>query len=104
MADVVSALEIQDMIRHHLRCPPNGYLGSGYGTDLPAELQRPLSGDYADRIIDKLIDDVPILSVLPSDAISLAMSPVPGSNDQVELVIMVYDTVIRAAKIEVGRL
>ena len=56
---IISASDIQQMVTHHLSCPPNGYLGSEYGSNIKAMLAKPMTG-AADAFIKKLKTDVPI--------------------------------------------
>lgn len=67
----VTGTEIQKMVSHWLQVPVNGYLGSGYGQDTKALLQLPQASGEADAYIAKLRDDVPVLSVLPTNAVNL---------------------------------
>ena len=59
------------MVEHWLRTPVNGYLGSGYGQDLKAILQRPMADAKADEQVDKLRGDVPIIGALPAGSVNL---------------------------------
>lgn len=61
MNDAITAEEILDMVRHWFDCPPNGYLGGGYGCDLKSLLQQPQAGGLANAFIDKMHEDLPIL-------------------------------------------
>lgn len=81
----VTALEVQDMVRHWLETPPNGYLGSSYGCDLKALLQNPMTAGLADSFIDKMISDVPVLANLPAGAINIYVEEV--GNDTQKLII-----------------
>lgn len=65
------------MVRHWLGCPVNGYLGSSYGADVASLLHQPLSSQAADRFLDKLRADVPILASLPRDQVNLLSQEVP---------------------------
>jgi hypothetical protein len=56
---IISASDIREMVTHHLSCPPNGYLGSEYGSNIKAMLAKPMTG-AADSFIKKLKSDVPI--------------------------------------------
>lgn len=85
MQSKVTAHEIQDMVRHWLRTPPNGYLGSSYGADIKALLQSPMSAGLADAFIDKMLEDVPILAALPAGTVNLYAEEL--SNDTLRLVI-----------------
>lgn len=67
----ITAEDLQAMVSHWLGCPPNGYLGSGYGSGIHDLLQTPLAGDAADQLIAKLRRDVPILGQLPEGFVNL---------------------------------
>lgn len=97
MANVVNALEIQDMVTHWLSTPPNGYLGSDYGSGLQELLQTPLSSGMADRLIDKLLIDVPVLGALPSGTVNMYMEQ--KGNDRANLFITVYDSMIPVGEV-----
>lgn len=62
---------IVQQVVHWLSTPTHGYLGSNYGIDLYAELQKPLSEFNADGIINKMYADIPILANLPRDFINI---------------------------------
>ena len=62
---------IVQQVVHWLSTPTHGYLGSNYGIDLYAELQKPLSEFDADGIINKMYADIPILANLPRDLINI---------------------------------
>lgn len=58
------------MVRHWLETPPEGYLGSPYGSDVKSLLQRPQTDDQAlSQFIEKMYVDLPILSILPAGAV-----------------------------------
>lgn len=67
----LTATDLQGMVTHWLGCPPNGYLGSGYGSALQDLLQTPLSGGAADAVLRKLRDDVPVMSQIPEDSLNI---------------------------------
>lgn len=71
MANKLTATEIQGMVRHWLSTPPNGYLGSGYGTDVMAMLQNPMGAGIGDGFIAKMREDLPIIGALPAGAINV---------------------------------
>ena len=67
MTSKITPQAVQGMAKHWLSTPVNGYLGSGYGSDLMPLLQQPLQDHIAaDAAITKLRNDVPILASLPS--------------------------------------
>lgn len=83
----ITPQETQKMVTHWLNTPMNGYLGSDYGQDAKSLLQRPFSDGGADNFLQKLQDDVPVLTVMPSGTVNLYSSPTPP--DKLNLVIEV---------------
>lgn len=67
----ITADDIQGMVRHWLSTPVGSYLGSDYGNDIKSFLQSPMAAGADRALISKLYADVPLLSALPSDAISI---------------------------------
>lgn len=67
----LNPLLVQDMVRHWLETPVNGYLGSDYGQDLKRVLHSPLASQLADKQLEKLRADVRVLGLLPPDAVNL---------------------------------
>ncbi len=64
----ISARDVQEMARHWLSTPVNGYLGSDYGQDGKSMLQKPLeNNEYAEEFLAKLRRDVPVFSALPPE-------------------------------------
>lgn len=59
------------MVQHWLRCPPNGYLGSGYGSDVKSLLQTPMATGLADDLIAKCRQDVPLLRAAPDGTVNV---------------------------------
>lgn len=53
------------MVGHWLGCPPNGYLGSDYGSDVKSLVQTPMAAGLADGLIAKCKQDVPLLLDAP---------------------------------------
>lgn len=92
------------MIRHWLSTPPNGYLGSGYGSDVHSLLQQPISSLTADQVLDKLKKDVPLLGALPAGAVNMVAQQKPGSIDKVDLYITVFDEMIRIGEVDATKL
>lgn len=64
-------IDVVAMINHWLETPVNFYFGSSYGADLASLLFRPLSEDIADTFLRKLKQDIPVLSQLNDDQLSL---------------------------------
>lgn len=67
----INKTDVIEMIQHWLSTPPNGYLGSGYGADLKALLQTPMSSGVADFLLAKMRVDIPLVGALPSSAINV---------------------------------
>ncbi|MBU0917909.1 MAG: hypothetical protein KKD97_16325 [Gammaproteobacteria bacterium] len=72
MAQTLTPQDLQGMVTHHLGCPPNGYLGSDYGSDVKSMLMQPMSSPAADDLIAKMRMDIPILSVAPAGTVSVS--------------------------------
>lgn len=88
MATQITGKEIQAMIRHWLKTPVNGYLGSDYGQDVKSLLQLPMADTAAvDAFLQKLKTDVALLMQLPADAVNLYA--VERGIDKKEIVIEV---------------
>jgi len=71
MKNAITAELLQDMIRHWLSTPPNGYLGSGYGSDPLSLLQIAMATNEGDVFLAKMRTDLPLLSALPAGAVNL---------------------------------
>lgn len=67
----LTARDIQTSVRHWLHTPPNGYLGSRYGSPIADMLQSPMASGLADSIIDKAREDVPMLQALRPGAVNI---------------------------------
>jgi hypothetical protein len=87
----VTGKDIQDMVGEHwLRSPVNGYLGSSYGSDTKALLQRPEADGSADAYLNKLRLDVPVIQALPPGSANLfAVTEYP---DKMKIVIEIAGT------------
>lgn len=68
---MIDRSKIIAMVEHWLMTPPNAYYGSSYGADLNGLLLVPLTANVADEFIAKMKADLPILSSLDSDELSL---------------------------------
>jgi hypothetical protein len=87
----IDIADMMGMVRHWLRTPPNGYLGSGYGADVMELLQRPMLDGTGDALIQKMRQDIPLLDMLPSGSIYVWLQDVDGTIDQRELIIQIAD-------------
>lgn len=81
----ITGTDMQAMVSHWLNTPTNGYLGSGYGQDAKALLQRPLLDGAPEAYLAKLRVDVPVLQVLAAGDLNLYAAETPP--DRVDLVI-----------------
>lgn len=93
MADLVDVLQIEKMIDHWIGTPPNGYLGSSYGADLPSLLQKPISvlNIEADKFLAKMKQDIPILQALPAGSVNIYGQKVPGTFDKYEIFVTIFE-------------
>jgi hypothetical protein len=104
MASAINGAELQDMIRHWLNTPPNGYLGQDFGSDAMSLLQNPMRGGLADAFIGKMRKDIPLIGALPASAVDIYFREVPGSNDTKQLIIRVGDTQVTVDNIDASRI
>lgn len=86
----ITGSDIQDMVQHWLHTPVYGYLGSDYGQDLKALLQRAQNDGSADEQLNKLRADVPVLQVLPQGSTNIYAVTV--GIDKTNLIIEVAGT------------
>jgi len=93
----ITGSDIQDMVRHWLNTPVDGYLGSDYGQDLKALLQLPQSDGAPDALLQKLRDDVPVLQALPRGSVNLY--GVQSPPDRLDLAIEVAGRMIEVRAI-----
>ncbi len=89
MTAKITQTDVEKMVRHWLATPVNSYLGSDYGFDKHALLFTPLTMNTADEMITKLRRDVPVLAMLPSDAINLYS--IPLSPDKLHFILEIGD-------------
>lgn len=59
----ITSADLSGMTEHWLGCPPGGYLGSPYGSEVKSLLQSPMSAGLADGLIAKCRQDIPLLSL-----------------------------------------
>lgn len=88
----ITAADVQAMVTHWLGCPPNGYLGTGYGSGVQDLLQTALHGGGADDLVAKMRQDIPVLNMLPPEAISISFQP--DGAERLQFFIQVADAVI----------
>lgn len=71
MNTVLALQEAKQIIVHWLNTPVNGYYGQSYGADLNSLLLQPMTARTADQLLAKLKRDIPLLSNLNSDQLSV---------------------------------
>lgn len=97
--ETITGTDVQNMVRHWLETPVNGYLGSDYGQDLKALLQQPQLSGLANETLAKLQDDVEILKILPDGSTNIY--GVHTQPDKLGLVIEVAGTTFLAGETSV---
>jgi len=88
----ITGNDIHGMVRHWLNTPVGGYLGSDYGQDVKALLQRPHADGSANSFLEKMRADVPVLAAMPAGMLNLY--GVPSAPDRLDLVVEVAGQVI----------
>jgi hypothetical protein len=91
--NAITAQDIQRMITHWLNTPVNGYLGSDYGSDAKSLLQKALHSGVANAFIAKMKKDLPILSVIPEENVSLYSLPEPPDKIRIYIAIAGITTI-----------
>lgn len=71
----ITARDLSGMVKHWIGCPPGGYLGSDYGSDVASLLQTPTAAGLADGLIDKARADIPLLSQAAPGAVEVFAQP-----------------------------
>lgn len=89
----LTGLEVQGMVRHWLITPPNGYLGSGYGSDPHELLQKPASSGLGDALLQKMRVDIPVIDALDG-AVNLYLQDIPEDGNAKRLLIEVLDGIV----------
>lgn len=83
----ITGIDIQRMVTHWLNTPVNGYLGSDYGQDAKSLLQLAQNDGAADRYLQKLRNDIPLIGALPSGSVNLYS--IQSTPDKLEIIIEV---------------
>ncbi len=78
---------VVNMVEHWLNCPPNGYFGQGYGSDVKAMLLQLPTSDNADKFIEKLKKDIPLLANLDDEQLSIEVEHVDFDKEYIYLFI-----------------
>jgi hypothetical protein len=90
--NTITGNDVQLFVGHWLQTPQNGYLGSSYGQNTKALLQRPQNDGMADEWLKKLRNDVTVLQVLPNDSVNLLAKHT--TPDRLDLMVEVAGTLI----------
>lgn len=90
MSASISPENVSDMIAHWLNTPANSCLGSNYGHNFDDLIAAPLAGVQANAVIKKLLNDVPVLQVLPAGSVNIYKKPT--GPDRIELILEVAGT------------
>lgn len=98
MKSKIDGAELQGMVTHWLGTPPNGYLGSSYGSDPQSLLQQPNAAGVGDAFLDKMAKDVPLAGALPAGAINAYFEEI--GNDKKRLLIEVSDRLVSVDQVE----
>ncbi len=93
----MSPEDLRGMVQHWLKTPPNGYLGSSYGSDPKSLLQQPLSAGLGDAFIDKMREDIQVLQQMEPDATNVFFNSI--SKEEKQLLIQVLDQMIEYQEI-----
>lgn len=93
MANEVNGEEVQGMVGHWLGSPVNGYLGSGYGSDPLALIQKPMSAGLGDAFVQKMETDVPVIGALQGGAVNVYFEN--RNNSSKNLIVNVMDRLVR---------
>ncbi|ALS62246.1 MULTISPECIES: hypothetical protein [Burkholderiales] len=89
----ITGKDIQEMVRHWLNTPVEGYLGSGYGQDAKALLQLPQADGAPEAFLEKMRQDIPALQALPPGSLNLYAVRTPP--DRVDLFVDVAGVAIQ---------
>ena len=90
MTTQITGLDIQEMVQHWLQTPVYAYLGSDYGQDVKALLQKAQNDGKADEFIAKMKADLPVLQALTNGSVNIYA--VTTGGDKLEIIIEVAGT------------
>ncbi len=102
MAEIENPLTpeaVLGMVEHWLQTPPDGYLGQSYGQSIRDLLQKAMSTNDGDIIIQKMKRDIPILQRFPN-SVNILMQKVDNRPDDAKkILIEVMGRFIDATKV-----
>jgi len=79
----IMADDISGMVEYWLATPKNSRLGTGFGNNASELIGNPNDGAIADEFVKKMLEDVPILQILPQGAVNIYA--VPRDFDGIDL-------------------
>ncbi len=82
---MITAEHIINMINHWLSTPPNGYFAQSYGADVKAMLLKNPSSENADKFLDKLRADIPLLADFDSSQLSIESKMIDFEKEKIYL-------------------
>lgn len=90
MVKKLNGQELEGMVRHWLKAPAGGYLGSPYGSSPLELLQKPMTAGIGDAFIQKMESDLLLVASLPKGAVNVYFED--KGNDSKVLHVTVYDS------------
>lgn len=94
MENVLNKDALRNMVLHWTATPPNGYLGSPYGSDLLTLLQKPMDAPAADSFLRKLREDIAIFQQLPIESVNLFYGRLVDSKEKKTLIIEILGELV----------
>lgn len=86
MKPLITAIDIQSMVKHWLGTGPYGYLGSPYGSDVKAMLLNPMTTGVQQSFVAKMREDIPIFRA-PEVAAAVSIYTQDTYPDKREIII-----------------
>jgi hypothetical protein len=77
---VITGDDLTAMVAYWLATPQNSRLGTGFGNNAADLLGEPNSEGIANDFIKKMLNDLPILQVLPSGSVNVYAVPRGGDG------------------------
>lgn len=84
---MIVSTDVIKMVEHWLDTPPNGYFALPYGADLRVMLLRELSADNADKLLEKLRRDIPLLRQFDETQLSIEVEEVGFDKQYIYLML-----------------
>ncbi|WP_052700076.1 hypothetical protein [Methylocucumis oryzae] len=82
---MITTDDVAEMVDYWLATPANSRLGSDFGNNANMLIPDPYNAEKANSFIKKLIKDVPVLGVLPRNAINVYMIEIDIDKTQLIL-------------------